>query len=90
MTQAQKLAVIRGVVPNPLHWPTGCRFMRRCDYAFDKCVQPPPLFELDGQKARCWLCEGGRRTVSATPPVSGQAFAPRPLDVNVSESTMEG
>jgi len=90
MTQAQKLAVIRGVVPNPLHWPKGCRFMRRCDYAFDKCVQPPPLFDLDGQKARCWLVESGRRAVSAAPPSSGQAFAPRTTDVTVGESTAEG
>src|SRR5437879_4920388 len=68
MSQDAKLAVIRGTVPNPLNWPKGCRFMRRCDYAFDKCVQPPPLFELDGQKARCWLVESGRRAVSAAPP----------------------
>ncbi|HVH64421.1 MAG TPA: ABC transporter ATP-binding protein [Candidatus Acidoferrum sp.] len=63
MTQAQKLAVIEGVVPNPTRWPTGCRFMARCEYRFDKCKQPPPLFELGGQSSRCWLCEGGRRPV---------------------------
>jgi oligopeptide/dipeptide ABC transporter ATP-binding protein len=90
MTQAQKLAVIRGVVPNPLHWPTGCRFLRRCDYAFAKCTQPPPLFDLDGQKARCWLTEGGRRAVSAAPPSAGEAFAPKTTDVTVSESTAGG
>jgi oligopeptide/dipeptide ABC transporter ATP-binding protein len=90
MTQAAKLAVIRGVVPNPLRWPSGCRFMRRCDYAFAKCVQPPPLFDLDGQKARCWLVEGGRRAVSAAPPVAGQAFAPRPAEAEVGPTTAEG
>jgi oligopeptide/dipeptide ABC transporter ATP-binding protein len=90
MTQAQKLAVIRGVVPNPLHWPSGCRFMRRCDYAFAKCTQPPPLFDLDGQKARCWLVEGGRRAVSAAPPTVGEPFAPPTADSTVGESTMQG
>src|SRR5467141_1336574 len=43
MTQAQKLATIRGVVPSPLDWPRGCRFGPRCDYRFDKCDAPPPL-----------------------------------------------
>src|SRR5438270_4246663 len=89
MTQAQKLAVIRGVVPNPQHWPKGCRFMRRCDYAFDKCVQPPPLFDVDGQKARCWLCESGRRPVTPALPAAGQPFAPRTTDVAASGSTAE-
>ena len=63
MTQAQKLAVIEGVVPNPTRWPTGCRFAARCVYRFEKCSQPPPLFELGGQSSRCWLCEDGRRPV---------------------------
>lgn len=63
MTQAQKLAVIEGVVPNPTRWPAGCRFAARCEYRFEKCSQPPPLFELGGQSSRCWLCEGGRRPV---------------------------
>ena len=63
MTQAQKLAVIEGVVPSPTNWPKGCRFAARCDYRFEKCSQPPPLFELGGQSSRCWLCEGGRRPV---------------------------
>ena len=89
MTQAQKLAVIRGVVPNPLRWPKGCRFMPRCDYAFDKCVNPPPLFELGGQKAACWLCESGRRAVSSKPPAAGEAFAPQPADVAAGDSTAE-
>jgi oligopeptide/dipeptide ABC transporter ATP-binding protein len=90
MTQSQKLAVIRGVVPNPLRWPTGCRFMPRCDYAFDKCVKQPPIFDLGGgQSSACWLCESGRRPVSPKPPDSGQAFAPKPADVGAGESTAE-
>ena len=66
MTQAQKLATIRGVVPSPFNWPTGCRFKTRCDYRFEKCEMQPPLFELGNQRAACWLCENGRRATRAT------------------------
>ena len=90
MTQAARLAVIRGVVPSPLRWPTSCRFMARCDYAFASCVKPPPLFDLSGQKAACWLCESGRRAVSSAPPTAGQAFAPKRQDIAPSTSTVEG
>ena len=63
MSQDQKLATIRGVVPSPLNWPTGCRFKPRCDYRFEKCDAQPPLFDLGNQQAACWLCEDGRRQV---------------------------
>jgi len=63
MTQAQKLAVIEGMVPAATNWPTGCRFAPRCSYRFEKCVEPPPLFDVGGQTSRCWLCEGGRRPI---------------------------
>jgi peptide/nickel transport system ATP-binding protein len=61
MTQSEKLNVIRGVVPNPLRLPSGCRFAPRCDYRFEQCAKPPPLFDVGGQLSRCWLCESGRR-----------------------------
>jgi peptide/nickel transport system ATP-binding protein/oligopeptide transport system ATP-binding protein len=66
MTQHEPLRVIRGAVPNPLDWPAGCRFAARCDYAFDRCAEPPPLFTIGGRRSACWLCEGGRlRTPAA-------------------------
>jgi oligopeptide/dipeptide ABC transporter ATP-binding protein len=61
MTQSQKLSVIRGVVPNPLRLPPGCRFAPRCDYRWEMCAKPPPLFDVGGQDSRCWLCESGKR-----------------------------
>ncbi len=61
MTQSQKLSVIRGVVPNPLRLPAGCRFAPRCDYRWEMCAKPPELFDVGGQQARCWLCESGKR-----------------------------
>ena len=75
MTQTEKLAVIRGVVPSPLNWPKGCRFAPRCDYRFEKCAKPPPLFDVGNQRAACWLCESGRRAVSPVAgPAPGKAF----------------
>jgi peptide/nickel transport system ATP-binding protein/oligopeptide transport system ATP-binding protein len=68
MTQAEKLRVIRGTVPNPLNWPPACRFEPRCDYAFDRCREiDPPLYRVDPQESACLLCEHGRR-VAAPPP----------------------
>jgi oligopeptide/dipeptide ABC transporter ATP-binding protein len=62
MTQEEPLHVIRGMVPNPLHWPQGCRFAPRCDHAFERCqAEDPPLLTAGSQESACWLCEGGRR-----------------------------
>jgi peptide/nickel transport system ATP-binding protein/oligopeptide transport system ATP-binding protein len=66
MTQKDPLRVIRGSVPSPLDWPEGCRFTPRCDYAFERCGEQPPLFDLGGARAACWLCEHGRRATAGT------------------------
>jgi oligopeptide/dipeptide ABC transporter ATP-binding protein len=61
--EQQPLQAIRGVVPSPHEWPTGCRFEPRCDYAFDRCAQEDPrLFAAGTQLSACWLCERGRRS----------------------------
>jgi oligopeptide/dipeptide ABC transporter ATP-binding protein len=68
MTRAEPLRVIRGMVPSPLRWPSGCRFAARCDRAFERCLHDdPPLLGSEGsQQAACWLCERGpRQTVGA-------------------------
>ena len=65
MTQAEPLRVIRGTVPSPLNWPEGCRFRPRCDYAFEKCEELPPLLTAGSQASACWLCEGGRRETAS-------------------------
>jgi oligopeptide/dipeptide ABC transporter ATP-binding protein len=55
-TKGQPLSVIKGVVPNPLRMPPGCKFRPRCPYAFDRCVDEPDLIEIrDGRATRCWL-----------------------------------
>ena len=68
MSQREKLAVIRGMVPSPLNWPHGCRFAARCEYRFEKCDEPPDLFQVgEGQVSRCWLNETGRRQPRVVP-----------------------
>ena len=61
----RKLFVIPGNVPDPLHFPPGCRFHNRCHAAFDKCkTDIPPLVTLgENRRVRCWLHEskGGEK-----------------------------
>jgi oligopeptide/dipeptide ABC transporter ATP-binding protein len=46
---------ITGDAPATGHWPSGCRFRTRCDYAVDACaVDPqPPLLTVDGRGSAC-------------------------------------
>jgi oligopeptide/dipeptide ABC transporter ATP-binding protein len=54
----QRLSPIRGSVPTPDAWPSGCRFQPRCPYVFDRCADYPPLRDTgDGHQAACWLEE---------------------------------
>lgn len=55
------LPSIEGTVPNPLAFPTGCRFNPRCPEAKDQCIaQEPALRTMEhGHKVACWLGEGG-------------------------------
>lgn len=51
-----KLYMIKGMVPNPLHMPKGCSFSDRCDQCMDRCKnEMPELIEKDGHKVRCFL-----------------------------------
>ena len=55
-SKSQRLSTIRGMVPSPLHFPSGCKFHPRCPY----CQEPvctneePALREITpGHWARC-------------------------------------
>ncbi len=54
--------ILSGETPDAAAVPTGCRFHPRCPLAFDRCrTDEPPLFDVGGgQRAACWLAEGGR------------------------------
>jgi peptide/nickel transport system ATP-binding protein len=49
---------IRGRVPSPKNLPPGCIFEPRCDYAREKCLKKPELWEIEpGHWARCHFAE---------------------------------
>jgi len=73
-----RLQTIEGTVPNPLHFPTGCKFHPRCPIGRDlqRCRrQDPPLREVEpGHWAACWECPGyekGRDTSPADVSLKG-------------------
>ncbi len=50
-----RLETIKGMVPNPLRFPKGCRFHPRCEYAQEKCtIEEPEYVDIDGRKVACW------------------------------------
>jgi peptide/nickel transport system ATP-binding protein len=55
--ELERLYAIRGVVPDPSQFPSGCRFHPRCQEARTACQeQLPQLKEIEkGHKVRCWL-----------------------------------
>jgi oligopeptide/dipeptide ABC transporter ATP-binding protein len=54
----KRLNPIRGSVPAPAAWPSGCRFRPRCPKAFDKSELEPPLLPVEPDHLmRCWLAE---------------------------------
>jgi len=52
----EELRVIPGNVPNPVRFPSACRFHPRCPVAEARCrEQDPPVRTFDGSHlARCW------------------------------------
>jgi peptide/nickel transport system ATP-binding protein len=74
--QRAKRTILVGETPDAAYVPTGCRFHPRCPYAFDRCrVEEPPLFDVgEGQRAACWLAEGGR-SLPVLPPRPVEAVA---------------
>jgi peptide/nickel transport system ATP-binding protein len=46
---------IIGQPPSLISPTTGCRFAERCPSRFEKCVEDPPTYTIDGRKVKCWL-----------------------------------
>jgi len=49
-----EISSIPGVVPLPLHYPTGCRFHPRCPSAIQECAEKEPDIILKGDHS--WAC----------------------------------
>jgi oligopeptide/dipeptide ABC transporter ATP-binding protein len=64
MRYTTPLRAIRGQVPSLFEMPAGCRFQVRCDYAFERCRDQPPDFQVNRQESACWLCQLGPRDSS--------------------------
>lgn len=51
-----RLKTIEGTVPNPLNFPSGCRFHPRCPYASERCAREEPPETRQGEhRVSCWL-----------------------------------
>ncbi|MGW5668254.1 dipeptide/oligopeptide/nickel ABC transporter permease/ATP-binding protein [Micromonospora sp. NPDC003776] len=61
-TGAERLTQIRGVVPSPADFPTGCRFADRCPMATQLCRDTAP--RLTGGTAHGYACHHPAVTVS--------------------------
>jgi peptide/nickel transport system ATP-binding protein len=69
----KRLVTIEGTPPDPLNFPTGCRFAARCPFRIERCTQHPDLLELlPGRKARCWVTQDGQ----PLPPPATRKTAP--------------
>ncbi len=56
LKKVRRLDAIRGMVPNILNFPPGCKFSSRCDEVIDQCSTEPPLKEVSpGHFVRCHL-----------------------------------
>jgi peptide/nickel transport system ATP-binding protein len=66
MPKDRELNVIPGQVPNPLHFPPGCKFHPRCPLAEERCRKEEPLLEevQPGHWAACHLIKGGTLPLS--------------------------
>jgi peptide/nickel transport system ATP-binding protein len=54
-----RLDPIPGTVPNPIHWPQGCRFRERCSEAAEACASPQDAIDVGpGRRVRCWRAHG--------------------------------
>jgi peptide/nickel transport system ATP-binding protein len=66
MEQRQRLTAIRGVPPLLYHKPVGCPFAVRCNHAFERCKENPPLMQVGTEHGvACWwnVVEGRERNV---------------------------
>jgi oligopeptide/dipeptide ABC transporter ATP-binding protein len=56
--RSSELVGIPGIVPSPLHAPSGCRYRTRCPAVMDRCATRPSVVALPGERSvACALYE---------------------------------
>ena len=67
----ERLETIPGNVPNPLNFPTGCKFHPRCPLGRDdrqcQSVEPPLREVAPGHWCACWKCPGYAAAAESDP-----------------------
>lgn len=54
--KVRRLTPIKGMMPDPICLPEGCKFAERCPKASPVCAQTPPVYEIEpGHCVRCTL-----------------------------------
>lgn len=69
MKRGQSLAVIQGSVPPLYQSFRGCRFVERCDYAWETCYNTPPAWQESGIRCHRYdesVAGSGERTAVVT------------------------
>lgn len=56
------ISYVKGIPPNLITPPKGCRFYDRCPHAMDVCKQDPPLIKIKDGFVKCWLYEDGKKS----------------------------
>ena len=61
----RRLKPIKGLIPDPMDLPNGCRFHDRCDFCMEICkTQPPNSVEISpGHIVKCFLCQASGEIV---------------------------
>ncbi|MBC6462918.1 dipeptide/oligopeptide/nickel ABC transporter permease/ATP-binding protein [Actinomadura sp. HBU206391] len=72
---AQRLTQIRGVVPSPADFPSGCRFADRCPMATEICRTEAPALE-GAVRHHAVACHHPALAVAAPTPAAGAGSAP--------------
>jgi peptide/nickel transport system ATP-binding protein/oligopeptide transport system ATP-binding protein len=71
--ETDELAAIPGIVPNPLNFPSGCKYHTRCPLQTEECqVKEPPIFEVASRHfTRCWHHEELQKLKQSTKTQAG-------------------